>query len=31
MESYSLADDETAFWAAAAHPQKTAEEHGERF
>ena len=31
MEAYTLAGDEAAFWAAAAHPQKTAEEHGERF
>ena len=31
MESYTLADDEAAFWQSAAHPQKTAAEHGERF
>ncbi len=31
MEAYTLADDERGFWTAAAHPQKTAKEHGERF
>ena len=31
MEAYTLAADETAFWQAAAHPQKTATEHGARF
>ena len=31
LEAYTLADDERAFWAAAAQPQKTAKEHGERF
>jgi len=31
LEAYSLAGDEKAFWRAADHPQKTAEEHGERF
>jgi hypothetical protein len=31
MEGFTLADSEAAFWAAAAHPQKTAKEHGERF
>jgi hypothetical protein len=31
MEAYALADDERTFWRAAGHPQKTAEEHGERF
>jgi len=29
-ESFGLADDERAFWEAAAHPQKTAAEQGER-
>jgi hypothetical protein len=29
-ESYSLAEDEGAFWSAVAHPRKMAEEHGER-
>lgn len=29
-ESYSLADSESAFWSAVAHPQKMAKEHGER-
>jgi hypothetical protein len=31
LEAYTLASDERAFWTAAAHPQKTASEHGERF
>lgn len=31
LESYSLAGDEKSFWAAAAHPQKTAGLEGERF
>ena len=31
MEGFTLAENEVAFWSAAAHPQKTAEEHGERF
>ncbi len=31
LESFSLAESETAFWAAAAHPRKTAELLGERF
>jgi hypothetical protein len=30
LESYSLAVTETEFWAAAAHPKKMAEQHGER-
>jgi len=30
MERYTLAPDEAAFWAAAAHPQKTAKEHEAR-
>ena len=30
LESYHLADSEAAFWAAAAHPQKMAQEHSER-
>jgi hypothetical protein len=29
-ERYHLAESETAFWAAAAHPHKTAAERGER-
>ena len=29
-ERYRLAESETAFWAAAAHPHKTAAERGER-
>ena len=29
-ERYRLGESETAFWAAAAHPHKTAAEHGER-
>ena len=31
MEAYTLAGDEAAFWQSAGHPQKTADEHGERF
>ena len=31
MEGFTLADTEAAFWLAAAHPQKTAAEQGERF
>lgn len=31
METYTLADTEAAFRQATAHPQKTAQEHGERF
>ena len=31
MEGYTLAGDEAAFWQSAAHPHKTATEHGERF
>ncbi|HUU32230.1 MAG TPA: type ISP restriction/modification enzyme, partial [Phycisphaerae bacterium] len=31
MEGFALAENEAAFWSAAVHPQKTAEEHGERF
>jgi hypothetical protein len=31
LESYRLAAEEQAFWAAAAHPQKMVAEHGERF
>ena len=30
-ETYTLADSEKAFWQAAAHPQKTAKQHGKRF
>jgi hypothetical protein len=30
LETFSLAPGETAFWEAAAHPQKTAKEVGER-
>lgn len=30
LESFSLADSETMFWQLAAHPRKTAAEHGER-
>ena len=30
LESFRLAETEAAFWAAAAHPRKTAEELGER-
>jgi hypothetical protein len=30
LEAYQLAADETAFWAATAHPRKMADEHGER-
>ncbi|HET6428652.1 MAG TPA: DNA methyltransferase, partial [Phycisphaerae bacterium] len=28
MEGYTLATSERAFWSAAAHPRKTADEHG---
>jgi len=31
MEEFSLADSESSFWTATAHPQKTAKELGERF
>jgi type I restriction-modification system DNA methylase subunit len=31
MEGFTLADTESAFWQLAAHPQKAAAEHGERF
>ncbi|ALA59439.1 hypothetical protein [Nitrospira moscoviensis] len=31
LESYRLAETESAFWAAAAHPKAAAERHGERF
>ena len=31
LESFRLADSETAFWAAAAHPRKTTDAIGERF
>src|SRR5579859_1215514 len=31
LESYRLADSEKAFWAAAAHPKKTAAQHGAMF
>ena len=31
LEAYPLAQNEQEFWAAAAHPRKTAEAHGERF
>ncbi len=31
LETYRLAESESAFWAAAAHPRKTADAHGERF
>lgn len=31
MEGFTLADTESAFWAAAAHPQVAAREQGERF
>jgi hypothetical protein len=31
LEEYRLAPGEAAFWTAAAHSHKTAEEHGERF
>jgi hypothetical protein len=31
LEEYSLAENEAEFWAAARHPRKAAEEHGERF
>ncbi len=30
LETYRLAASETAFWEAAAHPRRTAQEHGER-
>jgi hypothetical protein len=31
LESYRLADSEKAFWIAAAHPKKTADQHGAMF
>ena len=31
LESYRLAESESAFWALAAHPRKAATEQGERF
>jgi hypothetical protein len=31
LESYRLAENESAFWAAAAHPQKMAKVHSGRF
>jgi hypothetical protein len=31
LEGFTLAGDEKAFWQAAAHPQKTAQELGEQF
>jgi SAM-dependent methyltransferase len=31
LETYRLAADESAFWAAASHPRKTAVAQGERF
>ena len=31
LEKYELADSETNFWKAAAHPRKTDEVHGSRF
>lgn len=31
LETYRLAESEKDFWAAAAHPQKMAKAHGERF
>jgi hypothetical protein len=31
MEGFTLAESERAFWQLAAHPQKTADAHGERF
>jgi hypothetical protein len=31
LESFRLAESEAAFWAAAAHPRKTADALGERF
>ena len=31
MEGFTLAATEAAFWQAAAHPQKSATQHGERF
>jgi hypothetical protein len=30
LETYRLAPSEPAFWEAAAHPRRTAQEHGER-
>jgi hypothetical protein len=30
LETYRLADSEAAFWEAARHPRRTAQEHGER-
>jgi hypothetical protein len=30
LETYHLADTENAFWAATAHPRKTAQEKGDR-
>ncbi|MFH1864519.1 MAG: DNA methyltransferase, partial [Candidatus Eisenbacteria bacterium] len=30
LETFSLAESESEFWQLAAHPQKTATEHGER-
>jgi hypothetical protein len=30
LESFALAESESAFWALAAHPRKTADEHGAR-
>ena len=31
LEQFSLAEDEAAFWEAAAHPQSTAKQQGDRF
>ena len=31
LETYRLAPSEPAFWEAASHPRRTAQEHGERF
>jgi hypothetical protein len=31
LEIYRLAESEATFWEAAAHPRRTAQEHGERF
>ena len=31
LETYRLANSESAFWAAAAHPRTLADTHGERF
>jgi len=31
LETYRLAESEAAFWEAARHPRRTAQEHGERF